>query len=135
VNVESVLVVDDEPDIRAIASISLGKVGRWQVTAVADGYAALEQAAALQPSVILLDMMMPGMDGLETLLRLREDSRTAGIPVLFATAKVQQQETERYLGAGACGVIPKPFDPMLLPEQILRALQHYPGGSDGTEPT
>jgi len=120
--VESVLVVDDEPDIRMIAAISLSKVGRWRVTTVADGFAALAHAILLRPSVILLDMMMPGTDGLETLQRLREDPRTLDIPVLFATAKVQRKEVERYLGEGACGVVPKPFDPMLLPSQILQAL-------------
>lgn len=120
-NLERLLLVDDEPDIRAVAAISLEKVGGFQLDCASDGPAALAQARQTRPDLILLDVMMPGMTGLEVLAELRADEALATIPVVFMTAKVQQEEIESYLEAGALGVITKPFDPMGLPGE-LRAL-------------
>jgi CheY-like chemotaxis protein len=82
------------------------------------GQEALAVVSKIQPDLVLLDMMMPGMDGLTTLQGLRANSDSASIPVIFMTAKVQDQEIKHYLEAGACGVIAKPFDPMQLAEQV-----------------
>lgn len=120
--VSKVLLVDDEPHIRRIGELSLKNVGKWTVIQVASGADALVAAEKEAPDVILLDVMMPGMDGKETLARLRQNERTARIPVIFMTAKVQKHEVDNYLGIGAAGVIPKPFDPMALPAQILDIL-------------
>lgn len=125
--ISKVLLVDDEPHIRRIGELSLKKVGNWKVTLAANGSEALEAAERESPDVILLDVMMPGMDGAETLKRLRSNELTAKIPVIFMTAKVQNHEVDRYRGAGAVGVIPKPFDPMTLPSQIVQILS---AGSD-----
>jgi CheY-like chemotaxis protein len=122
VNVSKVLLVDDEPDIRRIGHLSLERVGKWQVLLADSGPRALELAATECPDVILLDVMMPGMDGLTTLTRLKADARTAGIPVLIMTAKVRPRELEEYTRHGATGVIHKPFDPLTLPDEVKRAL-------------
>lgn len=123
--VSKVLLVDDEPHIRRIGELSLKGVGKWKVVLASSGHDALEAAAREMPDVILLDVMMPGMDGTETLVHLRASAVTSSIPVIFMTAKVQKHEVDRYREGGAAGVIPKPFDPMSLPAQILEILASY----------
>jgi len=123
VEITRVLLVDDDPDIRMIGELSLSRVGGWETCTATSGIDALEQLAAGEHAdVILLDMMMPGLDGLSTLQRMRAIPTVAPIPVLFMTAKVQRQEIAEYLAAGAQGVLPKPFDPMTLPAEIVKAL-------------
>jgi two-component system OmpR family response regulator len=116
-----VLFVDDDPDIRRIASMSLSAVGGYAVTVASSGSEALEVANRDLPDVVLLDVMMPGMDGLTTLGQLRANVRTASVPVIFMTAKVQKAEVDQYRAAGA-GFIAKPFDPMRLPADVARLL-------------
>jgi CheY-like chemotaxis protein len=116
-----VLLVDDDDDIRSIGELALVEVGGMLTVLASSGSAAIEVAAREQPDVVLLDVMMPGMDGPTTLRHLREQASTAAIPVVFVTAKVQHHEVQRYLALGAIGVIAKPFDPMKLPDE-LRAL-------------
>ena len=116
-----VLLVDDDDDIRSIGELALVRVGGMRTVLASSGAMALEVAAREQPHVVLLDVMMPGMDGLTTFRRLREQPATAAIPVVFVTAKVQRHEVQRYLDLGAIGVIGKPFDPMTLPDE-LRAI-------------
>jgi two-component system, OmpR family, response regulator len=120
--IRKVMLVDDEDDIRTIGNLSLSRVGGWQTVLAASGSEALSKAAAEQPDLILLDVMMPGMDGPTTLGQLRAQEATAKTPVIFMTAKVQKQEVARYLELGAVGVIGKPFDPMTLPAEIKRLL-------------
>lgn len=120
--IRKVMLVDDEVDIRTIGEMALESVGKWEVVAAASGEEALELAAKERPDVILLDVMMPKMDGPTTFARLREQADTANTPVIFMTAKVQKQEVARYLDLGASGVIAKPFDPMTLPDEIRRTL-------------
>jgi CheY-like chemotaxis protein len=116
--ISSILLVDDEPDIRTIAEMSLSHVGGWRTILASSGQEALELAIAHRPDVILLDVMMPEMDGVATFRALASRSETRDIPVIFMTAKVQSHERERYVGFGAAGVIAKPFDPMRLPQDI-----------------
>jgi CheY-like chemotaxis protein len=116
--ISSILLVDDEPDIRTIAEMSLSHVGGWRTMLASSGREALELAAAQRPDVILLDVMMPEMDGVATFRALADRPETRDIPVIFMTAKVQSHERERYVGFGAAGVIAKPFDPMRLPQDI-----------------
>lgn len=118
----SVLIIDDEDDIREVAQLSLELVRQWTVTAATSGHAGIELAAATRPEAILLDVMMPGLDGPATLERLRGDPRTHDIPVIFLTAKNRQGERERLLGLGVAGVLTKPFDPMELADQIAACL-------------
>ncbi|ATB27477.1 response regulator [Melittangium boletus] len=120
--IRKVLLVDDEDDIRTIGRLSLSRVGKWETVLAAHGAEALEKAAAEQPDLILLDVMMPGMDGPTTLARLRAQESTARIPVIFMTAKIQKHELARYLELGAAGVIGKPFEPMSLPAEIKKLL-------------
>ncbi len=120
--IRKVLLVDDEDDIRTIGQLSLSRVGGWQTVLAASGTEAVAKAAAEQPDLILLDVMMPGMDGPTTLGRLRAPEATAKTPVIFMTAKIQKQEVARYLELGAVGVIGKPFDPMTLPAEIKKLL-------------
>lgn len=115
------LLVDDDPDIRTIGEVSLATVGGFEVVVAESGLACLDRAQSARPDVILLDVMMPELDGPSTLRRLRADPRTADIPVIFLTAKVQERGS--YLKLGAAGVINKPFDPMTLPERVRALLQ------------
>lgn len=116
--IQKVMMVDDEPHIRRIGELSLRGVGKWQVVLAGSGKEAIELARREQPDVILLDVMMPGMDGPATLAELRATSETASIPVIFLTAKAQRHEVERYRQLGAAGVLTKPFDPMTLPDDV-----------------
>ncbi|MEC5214093.1 two-component system OmpR family response regulator [Polaromonas sp. CG_9.5] len=115
-----ILFVEDEPDIRAVAQMALEAVGGFAVIACASGQEALSAAPHARADLLLLDVMMPGMDGPSTLKALRELPATANTPVIFMTAKVQAAEVALYKGLGALEVIAKPFDPMELSAQIRR---------------
>ncbi|MCZ8255431.1 MAG: response regulator [Polaromonas sp.] len=115
-----ILYVEDEPDIRVVAQMALEAVGGFTVIACASGQEALNAAPGAGADLLLLDVMMPGMDGPSTLKGLRELPATANTPVIFMTAKVQAAEVAVYKGLGALEVIPKPFDPMELSAQIQR---------------
>jgi CheY-like chemotaxis protein len=116
-----VLVVDDEDDIRRIAMLSLVGVGGMEATEASGGLEGIRRAREDRPDVILLDMMMPVMDGMATFRALRGDPETAGIPIVFLTAKAMSAEVDRLKALGARGVLIKPFDPMALPG-MLRGL-------------
>jgi len=118
-----VLIVDDEADIRRIGELSLQSIGGWQVLLAESGAEGIDTARAHRPDLILMDMMMPEMDGLTALEQLRKEPELESIPVVFMTAKVQREEISRYLEAGAMGVVHKPFDPMTLPDEIRRILE------------
>jgi CheY-like chemotaxis protein len=120
VNIRTVMIVDDDEDIRLVSELAARRIGKWDVILATTGEEALDRARDRQPDVILLDVMMPGMDGPTTLAKLREEPKTAKIPVIFLTAKVQKQEVESYLALGAMGVILKPFDVMTLPDEVRR---------------
>ena len=114
----TVLLVDDEPDIREVAQMSLSTVAGWDVLTAENGREGVEVAAAELPDAIVLDVMMPELDGPSTLVRLRELEATRDIPVVFMTAKAQAGELTRFASLGVAGVISKPFDPMTLHERI-----------------
>lgn len=122
-----VLLIDDEEDIRKVGQLSLEAVGHFETFLANSGRAGLELAAAGRPDVILLDMMMPGMDGMTVLAELKATADLEAIPVIFMTAKVRREEVARYLAAGASGVIQKPFDPMTLPDEIRAILRERVG--------
>jgi two-component system OmpR family response regulator len=117
-----ILIIDDEDDIRGIARLSLAKVGKMDVVDARSGLEGLKKAVAEKPDVILLDVMMPGLDGPATLSALRTNEVTASIPVIFLTAKVMTAEVERLKDFGVKGVLTKPFDPMALPTEVLACL-------------
>jgi two-component system OmpR family response regulator len=113
-----ILHVEDDRSIQAVAKVALEAVGGFQVLSCASGQEALDKVLAFDPHFILLDVMMPGMDGPQTLLQLRELVDIQRVPVAFMTAKVQPAEIEHYLSLGARDVITKPFDPMQLANQV-----------------
>jgi len=113
-----ILYVEDEPDIQVVARLALETLGGFTVEICGSGSQALDRAPAFQPQLILLDVMMPGMDGPTTLGKLRELPQFSDTPIVFMTAKVQPGEIEGYRKIGAVDVIPKPFDPMALPGQV-----------------
>ena len=119
---QTVLIVDDEEDIRELANISLARVGGFNVVAAGSGEQGLELAASEHPDAIVLDAMMPGLDGPSTLERLKADPETASIPVVFLTGSVQEFEREHFMALGAVGILPKPFDPMKLADQLRACL-------------
>lgn len=115
---QRILYVEDEPDIQAVAKLALEMVGGFAVKVCSSGEEALREAEAFAPDMILLDVMMPGMDGPSTLKALRALPSLADIPVAFMTAKVQPAEVAHYRTLGARDVIAKPFDPMTLASQV-----------------
>lgn len=121
-----VLIIDDEDDIREVAQVSLELIGGFRALVARSGEEGVEKAAAERPDAILLDVMMPGMDGPETLARLRVDPRTCEIPVVFLTAKAQAAEQRRLAELGAQGVIAKPFDPVLVAGSVAELLGWSP---------
>jgi two-component system alkaline phosphatase synthesis response regulator PhoP len=117
-----VLIIDDEYDIRAVAQLTLKAVGGWNVSIAASGTEGLVKAADGQPDVILLDVMMPDMDGIETFQALQANPSTQSIPVILMTAKVQAADQRRFAELGVVGIISKPFKAMKLPSQIAETL-------------
>jgi CheY-like chemotaxis protein len=117
-----ILLVDDEDDIREVAGISLEAVGGWQVSGASSGIEGISKALAERPDAILLDVMMPGIDGPTTFRRLQDDPQTRGIPVILLTAKAQSADRHRFEELGVAGILTKPFDPMALPDQVAAIL-------------
>ncbi|HEY0292581.1 MAG TPA: response regulator [Hansschlegelia sp.] len=113
-----VLYVDDEPDIREVARMSLELDGDAVVETAASGAEAVLKAQSFKPDIILLDVMMPDLDGPATLGLLRAQPASAAVPVVFITAQTQSREAERFRTLGVIAVIPKPFDPMTLAKQV-----------------
>ena len=117
---QRILYVEDEPDIQAVAQIALESVGGFTLKVCQHGQQALAEAAAFKPDLLLLDVMMPDMDGPTTLAELHKQPELAHIPAIFMTAKVQPQEVAQLRTMGAVDVITKPFDPMTLSDQIRK---------------
>ena len=117
-----ILIIDDEDDIREVAALSLESIAGWEVIMAASGAQGLARAIEHKPDAILLDVMMPGMDGPSTFRELRKEPATAKIPVLLLTAKVQSSDQRRFADLGVDGVLFKPFDPLTLHTQIAAAL-------------
>jgi CheY-like chemotaxis protein len=117
-----VLVVDDDDAIREVARTSLELVAGWDVQVASNGADAVELCRASPPDAVLLDVMMPTMDGPTTFARLQANSRTRDVPVVLLTAKVQPAERRRWDELGVAGVIAKPFDPLGLSGQVADLL-------------
>ncbi len=122
-----ILYVEDEPDIQTVAVMALEMVGEFEVTVCSSGEEALIRADEANPQLILLDVMMPKMDGPTTLAHLKAMVRYQSTPIVFMTAKAQPSEIAQFKALGAVDVIAKPFDPMALPDQ-LRAIWAASGG-------
>lgn len=119
---KSILIIDDEEDVRAIAQMGLEMAAGWEVKTASSGKEGLQLAKSQQPSVILLDLMMPDWDGKETLKQLKLDRDTAKIPVILMTAKTQAAIAPELEQLELAGVITKPFRPLQLPEKIHEIL-------------
>ena len=117
-----ILIVDDEDDIREVAEVSLAAVGGFKVSTAESGLQGIEKAREEQPDAILLDVMMPDMDGPSTFAELQRLEETSNIPVLLVTGKVQPADRRAFAELGVAGVLAKPFDPMTLSEQVAGAL-------------
>ena len=117
-----ILIIDDEDDIREVAALSLETVAGWEVVMASSGAQGLARAIEYQPEAILLDVIMPCMDGPTTFRELRKNPGTAHIPVLLLTAKVQSSDQRRFADLGVEAVLFKPFDPLTLSTQIADVL-------------
>ena len=115
---KKILLVEDDPTLRAVAKVALERVGGFIVEECQSGLEALAKAPVFNPDLVLLDVMLPEMDGPETMAALREQAATSEIPVVFLTAKVRRPEVTALEQSGALGVLCKPFDPMRLSEQV-----------------
>lgn len=116
--IRKILHVEDDPDIREIAYLALAELGGFEVLQCADGAEALEKAQDFEPDAILLDMMMPGMTGVETLAAIRAQTSLVSTPAIFMTSKNIATEHQEEIKTMAVGAIQKPFDPVALPDQI-----------------
>jgi len=116
--IKRILYVEDEPDIQAVAKLALEQVGRFTLEVCSSGQEALDKAVEFAPQLMLLDVMMPEMDGPTTLKKLRAVGGLESTPAIFMTARVQPHEIQEYIDMGAVDVIAKPFDPMTLSGQI-----------------
>lgn len=126
-NLKRLLYAEDEPDIRAVAQIALQHIGGFELLTCDSGEQAVREALAFAPDMVLLDVMMPGMDGPGTLRALRAMPGMEGVPVAFMTAKVQPNEVAQFVAMGAVDVIAKPFDPMTLADQVRALWERHHG--------
>src|SRR5262245_5812272 len=125
---ERILLVDDEADIRQIVRLALESLGGFKIHECTSGLGVPKGIEDFSPQLILMDVMMPGQDGPETLKALRENKALPHIPVVFMTAKVQPQEVAALRSLGALDVIAKPFDPMALPQTVKKIWETQPQG-------
>lgn len=131
---KKIMLVEDDPDIQLVARLSLEVGGGYAVRVCGSGAEAVLTARADPPDLILLDMMMPGMDGLATMDALRKLPETAATPMVFFTANSQENVKQDLLRRGALGVIVKPFEPNALIEQIDALWQRYASGAPAFQP-
>lgn len=117
---KKIILVDDEPDIRTVTKMALENMGNFKVQAFGSGKELIKQADSISVDLILLDVMMPDMDGMSVLLNLRKNPHTTKVPIIFLTASVSNQDIAKYKNSGALDVIAKPFDPMTLVERIKK---------------
>ncbi len=119
-----ILIIDDEDDIREVAALSLEATAGWEILTASSGAAGIRAAitSVPPPDAILMDVMMPGMDGPTTFRLMQQDPKISGIPVVLLTAKVQGVDQRRFAGLGVAAVLFKPFDPLSLAAQISEAL-------------
>jgi CheY-like chemotaxis protein len=117
-----ILLIDDEPDIREVARVSLEALAGWEVATAASGREGVALATVDPPDAVILDVMMPDLDGPGTLEVLRDQDATRSVPVVLMTAKAQPAEVRRLESLGVAGVISKPFDPMTLHERVAAVL-------------
>lgn len=127
----NILHVEDDGDIREITEMALSLSGDFEVTQCECGEAALSVAPDQHPDILLLDMMMPGMTGFETLIELRKIPHMVHVPAVFMTARAEHAEIATLCSAGAADVIPKPFDPMTLGDQLKKILHRTTGHASG----
>jgi CheY-like chemotaxis protein len=120
--VHRVLIIDDEDDIREVAALTLEATTGWTILTASSGREGIETAAREKPDAILMDVMMPEMDGPTTFRNLQANPATATIPVVLLTAKVQGVDQRRFAGLGVAAVLFKPFDPLTLAQQISEVL-------------
>jgi len=118
--------IDDDDDILRIAELTLEMMGGFKVTTFASGAAALAGLAVAAPDLVLLDVMMPTMDGPSTFKAIKQREDLKHLPVVFLTAKIQPAERSSYEAMGAAGVLAKPFDPATLTQEITRIWQSWP---------
>lgn len=121
-SLRKILLIDDDDDIREVAELAFESEGGFEILTASGGRIGIETARRERPDVVLLDVMMPGLDGPSTLALLQESPETSGIPVIFLTAKVQAADKRNLLALGARGIIAKPFDPLQLPATVLEML-------------
>ena len=126
-----ILYVEDEPDIQAIVKLTLEQIGGFNLEICSSGQEAIDKGAAFEPDLILLDVMMPGLDGPSTLQELRRFDSLKGVPAVFMTAKVQPQEITQYKEIGAVDVIVKPFDPTTLSNTIVNIWETWQQSQNG----
>src|SRR5579875_2403613 len=117
-----ILIIDDEDDIREVAALSLETIAGWNVLTANSGHDGIQKAVSEKPDAILMDVMMPAMDGPTTFKEMQNIPGISHIPVLLLTAKVQGVDQRRFAGLGVSGVLFKPFDPLTLAEQMSHAL-------------
>ena len=119
---KNILLIDDEETIQEVVQVGIEIEAGWQVAIASSGLAGVNLAQNLQPDVILLDVMMPDMDGVNTLSQLKNNEKTSNIPVIFLTAKAQAEEKNQFQSLGVVDVITKPFNSMTLASQIAKIL-------------
>lgn len=119
---KKILIIDDDEDILEVAQLTFETVSNWQVFTATSGSEGIAKAQAEQPDVILLDVMMPGMDGIATFKRLQLNTATKNISVILLTAKVQSIDKQKFATLEVAGIIAKPFDPMQLTNQVEEIL-------------
>ena len=117
-----ILIIDDEDDIRDVAQVALETVGGWRVSTASNGSDGLAQLQLQMPDAVLLDVMLPDVDGIEVFKQIQQNPQTQHLPVLLMTAKTQTTDQQRFLKLGVTGIITKPFKAMLLAEQITKIL-------------
>jgi CheY-like chemotaxis protein len=119
---KNILLIDDEETIQEVVKVGIEIEAGWQVECASSGIAGINLAQNLQPDVILLDVMMPDLDGIDTLSQIKSNARTSNIPVIFLTAKAQAEEKNQFQSLGVVDIITKPFNSMTLASQIAKIL-------------
>jgi CheY-like chemotaxis protein len=129
-----ILIIDDEDDIREVAALSLEATAGWEILTANSGAKGIEVAVAQQPDAILMDVMMPEVDGPTTFRNMQQNPAISNIPVLLLTAKVQGVDQRRFAGLGVAAVLFKPFDPLTLADQISEVLGWNKSGHSEQQP-